>query len=126
MAVLSGKYAEVLFNSCNMLEMESWDLEYGSNVEEFNARSGAGATKTVDGVHSGSGAVSGFFDNTDPMTTQVATGALVTLALRHTATGPIVATGSARIGKYSLGADRGGAPQPITIPFVTDGVWTLP
>ena len=126
MAVLSGKFAEVLFGSCNFLEFESWELEYGSNVIEYNSREGGGATNTVDGVHSGSGSITGFLDSTDPITTQVTTGALLTLALYVTSTGPVQATGEGRLGKFSLSANRDGSVVPVTIPFVTHGVWTFP
>ena len=126
MSVISGKYAECLFGTCNFLEFESWELEYGSNIEEYNSRAGAGAGQTVDGVHTGSGTITGFMDTADPVTTQVTTGTLVTLHLYLTSTGPVEATGSARIGKFSLSANRDGTPQSVTIPFVTHGVWTLP
>lgn len=126
MGAISGKYAEALFASCNFLEFESWELEYGSNIEEYNSRSGAGAGQTIDGVHTGSGTITGFLDPDDPVTTQVTTGSLITLALYVTATGPVQATGLGRIGKFTLSANRDGTPQPVTIPFVTHGVWTLP
>lgn len=126
MAVISGKYAEVLFGTCNFLEFESWDLEYGSNIEEYNSRAGAGAGQTVDGVHTGSGSVTGFMDPDAPITTQVTTGSLLAIYLYLTSTGPVQTYGNGRIGKYSLSANRDGTPEPVTIPFVTDGVWTLP
>ena len=126
MAVSSGKFAQALFGSCNFLEFESWDIEYGSNVIEYNSRAGAGATKTVDGVHSGSGTITGFLDPDDPITTQVTTGALVTLFLHITETGPVQYSGSARLGKYSSSANRDGSVVTVSIPFTTDGVWTVP
>lgn len=126
MAVISGKFAECLFGSCNFLEFESWELEYGSNLEEYNARSGDGAGQSVDGVHTGSGTITGFMDSADPVTSQITTGSLVTLHLYLTATGPVEATGSARIGKFTFSANRDGTPQPVSIPFITQGVWTLP
>lgn len=126
MAARSGKYAEALFDSCNFLEFESWTLTYGSNPQEYNSRAGAGSTQTVDGVNSGSGEVTGFLDTSDPITGQVTTGSLVTLICRSDTTGPVQATGSARIGQFTLGANRDGTPQRVTIPFVTHGAWTFP
>jgi len=126
MGVVSGKYAEALIGTCNLLEFESWELEYGSNIEEYNSRAGAGAGQTVDGVHTGSGTITGFLDPDDPVTTTVTTGSLVALTLKNNTTGPVQGTGNARIGKFTLSANRDGTPQPVTIPFVTDGVWTFP
>ena len=126
MATTSGKYAQALFGSCNFLEFESWDLEYGANIPTYNARSGGGATQTVEGVFDGGGTISGFLDPDDPLTSQVTSGALITLSLHITSTGPVQATGQARLGKFNMSANRSGEPVPVSIPFVTHGTWTLP
>lgn len=127
MAVVSGKYAEVAIGSCEFAEFEAWDLSYGAAVPEFNSRSGGGASQTVEGVFSGSGTITGFVDPDDSLYgSSIRTGSLLTLTLRHTATGPVVATGQARLGQFSFSANRDGTPQPVSIPFVTHGLWTLP
>ena len=124
---ISGKYAEVAIGACEWQEMESWDLTFGSNVHEVNTRSGGGYTTTVDGVHSGRGSLSGFIDPDDSLASaSITTGTLVTLTLRHTITGPVVATGQARLGQFSYSAARSGEPQPVSIEFVTHGEWTFP
>lgn len=126
MAQYSGKYAQVLLGSCNMLEFESWELEYGSNIHETNARSSGVGTGTVDGVESGSGTITGFVDTSDPIWGQLTTGSLYTVQLQHTTSPSSYWTGSARIGKWGTGASRGGDPQKVTIPFTCHGVWTPP
>ncbi len=126
MAVLSGKFAEVHVDSCNILEFESADLTYGSNVQEYNSRAGGGATKTVDGVESGSGTINGFLDPTDPLTTQLTTGALVEIELKESAGSTTIASGFARLGQFNVPEfNRGGAPVKVSIPFTTDGLWTF-
>lgn len=126
MSQLSGKYAEALVDSCNILEFESWSLEYGADIHETAARSGGGARQTVEGVFGGSGSITGYIDPDDPLTSQLTTGALVTLTLHLTSTGPVAATGSARLGAWSMGASRDGTPIQVSIPFTTHGLWTLP
>ena len=125
MGALSGKYGEALVGSCNILEFLAWDLEYGAEPQEYASRAGAGATQTVDGVESGSGTLQLNFDPNAAPQTILAHGSLYTLILRHTATGPVQATGQARIGKHSYGANRDGTIQQVTVPFVTHGAWTL-
>lgn len=125
MSVISGKYAEAAIGSCEFHEFESWELTYGSNIHEYNSRSGGGASQTVDGVFSGSGTINGFIDPDDSIADAITPGALVTLTLRHTATGPVQATGLARLGQFHYTANRDGTPQPVSIPFVTHGLWTL-
>lgn len=126
MAASSGKYAEALFGSCNFLEFEGWDIDYGAETPTYNSRSGGGATQTVEGVFNGTGTITGFLDPDDPITTQVTSGSLLTLNLRVTATGPVEWSGQARIGKFAMSANRSGEPVPVTIPFVTHGTWTAP
>ena len=127
MAVISGKYAEVLVDSCNILEFESADLTYGSNVQEYNSRAGGGATKTVDGVESGSGTLNGFLDPSDSLTSQLTTGALVAIVFRTNPGSPTtIASGNARLGQFNVPEfNRGGAPVKVSIPFVTDGLWVF-
>lgn len=127
MGQISGKYSEVHFGSCNFLEFEGWSLDYGADVHEVASRSGAGARTTVEGVFGGSGTISGFLDPADPLTSQVVSGALVTLTLKVNSGSPTAdATGQARLGQFSLSASRDGTPVPVSIPFTTHGLWTLP
>lgn len=127
MGALSGKYAEAQIGSCEFAEFESWDLNYGAGTPEYNSRSGGGASQSVEGVISGGGSISGFIDPDDSLyASSIRTGSLLALTLRHTATGPVVATGQGRLGQFRYGASRAGEPQPVTIPFVTHGLWTVP
>ncbi len=127
MAVISGKFAEVQVDTCNILEFESADLTYGSNVQEYNSRAGGGATKTVDGVEAGSGTLNGFYDPDDPILTQLTTGDLVSIILRESQGGVEVAKGSARLGQFGLpNFNRDGTPVQVSVPFTTDGLWTFP
>lgn len=124
--VISGKFAEVLVDSCNILEFESVDLTYGSNVQEYNARSGGGSTMTVDGVNSGSGTINGFLDPDDPLTVQLTSGALVTITISESQGSTTLATGQARLGQFGLPTvSRGGEPVRVTIPFITHGPWSF-
>lgn len=126
MSVLSGKYATVLFDSCNMLEFESWDLTFGTNIQEYNSRSGGGATQTAAGVDSGSGTITGFLDPDDPITGQITSGGLYTVSCYADANGTTKAYGKARLGQIHMSANRDGTLIPVTIPFTTHGEWTLP
>lgn len=126
MGAISGKYAEAHLGSCNMLEFESWELTYGANVEPVNSRAGGGATTTIDGVENGSGTISGYLDPDDPISSQVSPGQLLTLICLSRSSGTVQATGQARLGQFTLSANRDGTPQRVTIPFVTHGLWTLP
>ena len=124
--VLSGKYAEVWVGTCNVLEFESADLTYGSNVQEYNSRAGGGATKTVDGVESGGGTINGLLDPTDSLTGSLTTGALVLIALKESSGSTTIATGYGRLGQFNIPEfNRGGAPVKVSIPFTTDGLWTF-
>src|SRR5690606_33901883 len=121
MAVISGKYAEVQIDTCTFAEFESADLTYGSNVQEYNSRAGGGATKTVDGVESGSGTLNGFYDPTDPILTELTTGALVPIIMRESQGGIRLAMGNARLGQFNIpNFNRDGSPVQVSIPFVTD------
>ena len=124
--VISGKFAEVHVDSCNILEFESADLTYGSTPQEYNSRAGGGSTKTVAGVNSGSGTLNGFYDPSDPLTTQLATGALVSIQLKESSGGSVLASGQGRLGQFNVPEfNRSGTPVKVSIPFVTDGPWTF-
>lgn len=127
MSQISGKYSEAHFGSCNFLEFEGWDLEYGSDVHETASRAGGGARQTVEGIAGGSGTINGYLDPSDPLTSQVTSGTLLTLSLYATSVAPTaIATGQARLGRFSMSASREGQPVPVSIPFTCHGVWTLP
>jgi hypothetical protein len=126
MGAISGKYGEAHADSCNFLEFESWELTYGPNVEPINSRAGGGATTTIDGVANGSGTISLFLDPDDPIAGQVTPGQLLTLICMNRSAGAVQATGQARLGQFTLGANRDGSPQRVSIPFTTHGLWTLP
>lgn len=125
--VISGKFAEVQIDACTFAEFESADLTYGSNVQEYNSRAGGGATKTVDGVESGSGTLNGFYDPADPIFSELTTGSLVALIFRESQGGVELAKGNARLGQFNLPQfNRDGTPVRVSIPFTTDGLWTFP
>lgn len=126
MAVISGKFAECEIDGCNVLEFESAELTYGTNVEEYNSRAGAGSRKTVAGVNSGSGTLTGFFDPSDSLLLELTSGALVAVILRESATGKKLASGNARLGQFNVPEfNRAGQPVKVSIPFVTDGAWSF-
>lgn len=128
MAALSGKFGEVRTGGgSNILELLSWDLEYGAEPQEYASRAGGGATQAVAGVESGSGTIEVNFDPDDPIAATLSTGATVTLTLRFRNTPATVdATGQAVLGKHSYGMNRDGTVSTVSIPFVTHGSWTLP
>lgn len=126
MSVLSGKYSAILLDSCNMLEFESWDLTFGTNIQEYNSRSGGGATQTAAGVDSGSGTITGFLDPDDPITGQVSSGDLVTAQFYADSGGTTKATGKIRLGQIHMSANRDGTLIPVSIPFTTHGALTFP
>lgn len=124
MSAISGKYAEVKIGPCEFMEFESFQADLGATTEPYNSRSGAGWTRSVEGVSSVSGTINGFLDPADPIAAQVTPGSEQTIVLRnqvgHEWSGP------ARLGQFSIAADRGGAPQPVSIPFTSNGPWTFP
>lgn len=125
MAVISGKYAEAVFDSCNLLEFESWTLTYGAENQIYDSRSGGGAQRSVEGIFRGNGTITGFVSDDDGLNAVVTTGALATLTLYHTQVGSVSATGNARIGQITFEANRAGEPESYSIEFITDGLWTL-
>lgn len=125
MTAISGKFAEVHFDSCNWLEFESVDLDEGSEPQEYNSRSGDGHTQSVAGVESGSGTLTGFIDPDDLLWDQITTGSTATLTLKHRTTGEVSGSGTIRIGKITRSANRDGTPQTLSVAFVTHS-WTEP
>lgn len=126
MAALSGKNGEVLIGACSLLELMSWDLEQGVEIQEYASKAGAGNMQTVAGVASGTGTIEINFDPDDPPEAQFSTGDLVSLTLRHTTTNSVQGTGSARLGKFSYNANRDGTIETVSIPFTCHGAWTPP
>lgn len=126
MGQMSGKYSQVLFDSCNFLEFGSWQLTYGADIHPTASRSGGGAQKTVEGIFRGSGTINGYLDPDDPLTGQVVSGTVYAISLYYRVTGPVLWTGNARLGPWDTGADREGTPVMVSIPFTTDGLWTPP
>lgn len=125
MPVLSGKYGEITIDSCNILEFESVNCEYGDETKEYNSRAGAGATLTSAGVASGSGQMAIWLDPDDPITGQFVSGGLYTLLIKETQGSNNLGTGSVRIGKLSLpDVNRNGELVRIQVPFTMHGVWT--
>lgn len=128
MALISGKYAEAMIGSCEFQEFESWELDAGYDVLEVPVRSAGGWMATVESVGSGRGTITGYIDPDNPITVNLTSGALLTLVLRTRSVadgGLVVATGTARFGKFQIAANRSGEPQSVTIPFTCDGPWLL-
>lgn len=123
---LSGKAGQVYTESSELLHITSWTLEYGVNVETFAARSGAGAEETQAGLESGSGTIEGMMTSSATPGSLLSTGQLVDLELWHNAAGAIKASGGARLGKFSFGANRDGTMQTWSVPFTCHKAWTLP
>lgn len=128
MALISGKYAEALIGSCEFMEFESWEFDGGYDVLEVPVRSAGGWMATVESVGSGRGTITGYIDPDAPITATLTSGALVTLVLRTRSAadgGLVKASGTARLGKFQIAANRSGEPQSVTIPFTADGPWLL-
>jgi hypothetical protein len=123
---LSGKAGELLIGASNLLQLTQWQLDYGAAVQVYAARSGGGAEETVAGTEGGTGTFEVLLDADQPITGLIATGDLVSLACRHSATGPLQATGDARIGRFTFGANRDGTIQRVTVAFTCNGKWTFP
>lgn len=123
MAVISGKFAEVLIGSCNLLEFESIDMNEGSEPQQYNARSGGGHTKSVAGVNSGDGTITTFMNLSSPLWADVVSGNSYTMTHRMDSNGALDASGTIRIGKITRTSNRDGTPQSISIAFVTES-WT--
>ncbi len=126
MPVLSGKVGQVEIGSSPLFDFTDGDLEYGSEPQEYFARSGAGASETVAGAESGSGSFNVNFNSDNLFDALVSSGDLVTLNFVHTTTGTVQATGQARIGKISRNLNRDGSVQSLGVSFVTHKAWTFP
>lgn len=126
MGVLSGKQAYVVLDTCTMLEFESATITWGSELQRYNTRSGGGHQQVEDGVHAGSGTVTGFVDPNDPLLAQITTGAVVALVINHNSTGTHQWSGNVRIGQVTAGGNRDGTVQPISFEFMTHGAMTPP
>ena len=123
---LSGKAGELLIGSSNLIQLTQWELEYGSEIEVYTARSGNGTEETIDGIIGGTGSFELMYDPGGPITSLVSPGDLVTMKCRHTATGPVEADGQARLGRFTYGANRDGTGQRVTVTFTCHGSWTFP
>ncbi len=126
MATLSGKAGELDIGSSNTLDFTNWTLTQGTNIETYAARSGGGAEETAAGLENGTGTIEFMMNTVTPIQSLISPGDLVTLVLLHTRTGPVQATGQARIGQQTSGANRDGTMQVVTYPFTCHGTWTLP
>lgn len=126
MTTLSGKSGELDIGSSTPIDFTNWTLTYGANIETYAARSGGGAEETAAGLENGSGTIEFMMNTETPIQSLISAGDLVTLTLLHTRTGPVQATGQARIGQHTTGANRDGTMQVVSYAFTTHKVWTLP
>lgn len=127
MAQLSGIYGEALIGTCEILEFESWTLDYGPDLHPTTARSSGTAQGVVTGVTRGSGTITGYIDATNTAAliwNTLSLGNAVTLTLRLTSGKDLV--GSAKFGQFSVGSSRSGEPVQFSVPFNIIGAWTLP
>ena len=126
MPTLSGISGELDIGASTPIDFTNWDLTYGANTESYAARSGGGAEETAAGLANGTGNIS-FMQNTEtPIQGLISPGDLVTLTCFHRRTGAVQATGQARIGQQSSGANRDGTMQVVSYPYTCHKAWTLP
>ena len=126
MAVLSGKEGELDIGSSTPIEFTNWTLTYGANIETFAARSGGGAEETAAGLENGTGTIEFMMNSETPIQSLISPGDLVTLVCFHRRTGATQATGQARIGQQTSGANRDGTLQVVSYPFTCHKAWVLP
>ncbi len=126
MATLSGKAGELTIGSSTLLDFTNWTLTYGANTETYAARSGGGAQETAAGLENGNGTIEFMMNTTAPIHSLISAGDLVTLTCLHTSSGPVQATGQARIGQQTSGANRDGTMQVVSFTFTCHLAWTLP
>ena len=126
MAALSGKAGELDIGASTPTDFTNWILTYGANTETFAARSGGGAQETASGLENGTGTIEFMMNTETPIQSLISAGDLVTLTLLHTRPGPVQATGQARIGQPTTGANRDGTMQVVSYPFTCHKAWTLP
>ena len=126
MTVLSGKEGELDIGSSTPIDFTNWTLTQGANIETFAARSGGGAEETAEGLVNGTGTIEFMMNSDTPIQSEISPGDLVTLTLFHRRTGAIQATGQARIGQQTSGANRDGTLQVVTYPFPCHKAWVLP
>ena len=122
--VLSGKNGTLEVDSCMLLDFTNGNLEYGSNIETFAARSGGGAEETAAGLDGGSGSFELVYNDANLFDTLVSSGDLVTIDFRHSELIGL-ATGQGRIGRISREVNRDGTIQKLTVPFTCHKAWTI-
>ena len=120
---ISGKFGRVLVDSCNITELTSWDLDYGSDPQVYNPASAGGAVAAVAGVEGGTGSFA--FAKSANDQAVFGTGDCVQLSLYHNVAGTQKATGYALLGRFGYGADLGGAVQMVTVSFQTVNAWVF-
>lgn len=126
MSTISGKSGEISIGSSNPIDLTSWDLTHGTNIEVYAARSGGGAEETAAGLENGTGNLSFMVNTETPITSLISSGDLVTLTLKHETAGPTQWTGQARIGQFTTNANRDGTMQVVSVPFTCHKTWTPP
>lgn len=127
MSQLSGIFGSALIGTCEILEFESWTLDYGPDLHPTASRATGVGQGVVSGLTRGSGTLTGYIDptNTSALIWNVLSlGNAVTLTLRLTSGKDLI--GSAKFGQFSVGSSRSGEPVQFSVPFQIVGTWTLP
>jgi len=126
MAAYSGNEGSVLAGaSQEMNEMREWSLDYGADIHVYGSRAQAGFKGTIAGNAGGTGKIVVNFDQNDPVSRLLPTGALVSMTLKCTGDGKACA-GLARIGQHHYNPKQSGEEQVVTVDFTCHGAWTLP
>jgi hypothetical protein len=125
MGAASGQYGTVHIGSSELLEVQSWKFSRKAAVHQYASNTTGGHKKTVTGVKSGSGSISGAYDPDDPVDDHIEEGDSVTAKLYTTATKyytvPMV------IENLDLEVDLDeGDIIGWEASFVADGAWTKP
>tara|TARA_B110000263_G_C15187425_1_gene454468 strand:+ start:83 stop:469 length:387 start_codon:yes stop_codon:yes gene_type:complete len=123
MAAVSGLNGYVTVGSCTVASLTDCDLTYGSPNEEFFTVNGAGSSNTVATAKRGSGTMNLVLDDAALFTSVAESGELVALVF-YSKTGGDSAIGNGRIGQVQTTFNLEGTVERVTVPFMTDGVWT--
>lgn len=123
MAYVSGLNGYVTIGSCTVAALTDCDFTYGSPNEEFFTVGGGGASNTVATAKRGSGTINLVLDDAALFTSVAESGELVALVFFSKTAGDS-ASGNARIGQIQTTFNREGTVERVTVPFMTDGLWT--
>lgn len=125
MAVVSGQFGTIHIGASELLEVSGWTLNKRAAIHQYSTNTTNGYKKTVAGIKSGSGRLTGYLDSADLADQYIEVGIGATAKLYIDAsqfyTVPLM------IESFDVTVDiEDGEPLSFESGFVTNGAWTNP